>query len=172
MNLSLRTGNRLATRATWATRMILPVAFALLLGGCAPAPAPVAAEKPKPDVTKEAWYGTAVNELADMNREAVRLLESGKKDDAAAVITKGRPLAARLLLAASQPTLAATEAASDLTQLYAGMLLGNRNYGWARLEFQKNVSRWKNWKPQTEETARRLELALAGIRECDKRITE
>jgi hypothetical protein len=141
----------------------------LVLAGCAPAP--VAVEKPKPDVTKEAWYGTAVEELAGTNREAARLLKSGKKDDAAAAITKGQPVAARLL-AASQPTLAAMEAAADLDQMYAAMLLSNRNYGWARLQFQKNVSRWKNWRPQTEETARRLQLALAGIRECDKRIAE
>ena len=144
----------------------------LLLAGCAPAPvAKQAPPQPAPDITKEAWYGGAVDELAALNREAARLLAGGKKDDAAAVLTNGQPIVARLL-AASQPTLAAMKAASDHDQMYADMLLGNRNFGWARLEFQKNVSRWKNWKPQTEETARRLELAKAGIRECDKRITE
>ena len=112
-----------------------------------------------------------MDDLAAMNREAASLLKNGRKDDAAAVITKGQPVEARLL-AASQPTLAAMEAASDLDQLYAGMLLSNRNFGWARLQYQKNVSRWKNWKPQTEGTARRLELAQSGIRECDKRIAE
>ena len=150
---------------------LLGMGMAMLLAGCAPAPAPVAVQKPRPDVTKEAWYGAAVEELAGMNREAARLLQSGKKDEAAALITKGLPLEARLL-AAPKPTLGAVEAAADLDQMYAEMLLGNRNYGWARLEYQKNVSRWKNWKPQTAETARRLQLAVAGIRECDKRITE
>jgi hypothetical protein len=62
------------------------------------------------------------------------------------------------------------EAASDLDQLYAKMLLDNRNFGWARLTYQKNASRWKNWRPQTDETARRLKLAQEGIAECDRRI--
>jgi hypothetical protein len=62
------------------------------------------------------------------------------------------------------------EAASDLDQMYAGMLMGNWNFGWARLAFQKNVSRWKNWRPQTPETARRLRLAQDGIAECDRRM--
>ena len=50
------------------------------------------------------------------------------------------------------------------------MLLGNKNYGWARLAFQKNVSRWKLCKPRTPETERRLKLALDGIAECDRRM--
>jgi hypothetical protein len=104
-----------------------------------------------------------------MNREAEARLREGKSDLAAAVITQGQPLASRLL-AAPRPTLAAMEAASDLDQLYAGMLLGNRNYGWARLAFQKNASRWKNWRPTTPETARRLKLAQDGIAECDRRM--
>jgi hypothetical protein len=147
------------------------VMMALLLAACAPAPVAVEKPKPAPDITQEAWYSAGVEELAGMNREAASLLKNGKGDDAAALITKGQPLALRLL-AAPQPTLPAMEAASDLDQLYAGMLLGNRNYGWARLEFQKNVSRWKNWKPQTAETERRLALAQDGIRECDRRIAE
>ena len=104
-----------------------------------------------------------------MNRQAEGLLRDGKSDQAAALITKGQALAGRLL-AAPRPTLGAMEAASDLDQLYAGMLLANRNYGWARLAFQKNVSRWKNWRPQTDETARRLKVARDGIAECDRRI--
>ncbi len=157
-----------------ALRSSLPLTLAsvLFFVACAPAPPPVQkTQQPPPDSTKEAWYEPAVRELAGLNRDAASLLKSGMKDDAAAVLTKAQPITVRLL-AASQPTLAAMEAASDHDQMYAEMLLANRNFGWARLEFQKNVSRWKNWKPQTEETARRLELARAGIRECDQRITE
>jgi hypothetical protein len=125
--------------------------------------------KPPPDPTAEAWYGPLTAQLAAMNRQAEVLLRADKSDPAAALITQGQPLSLRLL-AAPRPTLAAMEAASDLDHLYAGMLLGNRNYGWARLAFQKNVSRWKNWRPQTPETARRLRLAQDGIAECDGRM--
>lgn len=147
--------------------LLCTVMFAALLAGCAPAPRP--APKPAPDPVTEDWYIPVTQELAAMNREAARLLREGKSDQAAAVITKGQALASRLL-AAARPTLAATEAASDLDQMYAGMLLENRNYGWARLAFQKNVSRWKNWRPQSAETARRLKLAQDGIVECDRRM--
>jgi hypothetical protein len=84
---------------------------------------------------------------------------------------KGESLSARLL-AVPRPTLAATEAASDLDQLYGQMLLSNRKYGWARLQFQKNLARWKHWRPQTPETARRLRQAESAIAECDRRIGE
>ena len=150
--------------------MILGVMMlGVLLAGCAPAPAPAPAAKVAADPVTEEWYAPATAELAVMNRQAEGLLRDGKSAQAAALITKGQALAGRLL-AAPRPTLGAMEAASDLDQLYAGMLLGNRNYGWARLSFQKNVSRWKNWRPQTEETARRLKLARDGIAECDRRI--
>lgn len=141
--------------------------FAVVLAGCAPAPAP--APKVTPDPTAEDWYGPVTAELVAMNREAEGLLRDGKGDQAAAIITKGQALVGRLL-AAPRPTLAAMEAASDLEQMYGRMLLGNRNYGWARLAFQKNVSRWKNWRPQSPEAARRLKLAQDGIAECDRRM--
>ena len=48
----------------------------------------------------------------------------------------------------SRPPLEAMEAAADNENLYAGMLLANKNFGWARLSYQKNVSRWKNWRPR------------------------
>jgi hypothetical protein len=147
-------------------RLLVPT-FAILLAACAPAPAP--APKVAVDPVTENWYAPATAELAAMNREAEALLHNGKADDAAAAITKAQPLAARLL-AAPRPTLQATEAASDNEQLYASMLLDNKNYGWARLSFQKNVSRWKNWRPQTGETARRLKLAQDGLAECDRRM--
>jgi hypothetical protein len=147
-------------------RLLLPL-FAVLLAACAPAPAP--APQPPFDPTAEDWYGPTTAQLAAMNREAEGLLREGKGDQAAAIITKGQALVSRLL-AAPRPTLAAMEAASDLDQLYGGMLLGNRNYGWARLAFQKNASRWKNWRPTTPDTARRLKMAQDGIAECDRRM--
>jgi hypothetical protein len=64
------------------------------------------------------------------------------------------------------------EAVADLDELYGRMLLSNRNYGWARLQFQKNLARWKNWQPQTPETARRLKLAASQIDECDRRLAQ
>jgi hypothetical protein len=150
-----------------------PLLFILvaLLAGCAPAPAPAPQPKAAVDPVTESWYGVATSELAASNLEAGKLLQEGKEDRAAAAITHGQGLAGRLL-AAPRPTLAAMEAASDLDQLYAKMLLTNRNYGWARLTYQKNASRWKNWRPQTEETARRLKLAQDGIAECDRRIAQ
>jgi hypothetical protein len=123
------------------------------------------------DPTTERWYGETVAELVAMNREANGFFHKGKGDEAAALIEKGEPLSARLL-SVPQPTLAATEAASDLDQLYGQMLLSNRNYGWARLLFQKNVARWKHWMPQTPETASRLKQAESAIAECDRRISQ
>ena len=126
----------------------------LFLAGCA---APPRAEQPKPDPTKEAGYAKALRELAALDREAADLLQRGRAEDAAAAITKGQPLQTRLL-AASRPTLEAMEAVSDLDDLYARMLL------------QKNRARWKNWKPQTADTMRRLQQAEDGIAECDRRL--
>jgi hypothetical protein len=65
------------------------------------------------------------------------------------------------------------EAQSDfengkLDQLYGRMLLSNRHWGWARLQFQKNLSRWKHWTPQTADIERRIKEAEAGVAECDR----
>jgi hypothetical protein len=141
------------------------VMLGALLAGCAPPPK--AAEAPPPDPTADASYGQAVGELAALGREAGGLLAKGRNDAAAAVITKGQPLITKVL-AAPHPTLAAMEAASDLDQLYGRMLLANKNYGWARLQFQKDRSRWVNWRPQTQETARRKKQAEAALAECDR----
>jgi hypothetical protein len=148
---------------------LLLVAAALAFTACAPAPSP--AERKYADQTKEPWYAQTINELSALNRQAERAFQAGKLDDASNLILKAEPLANRLL-AVTRPSLAAIEAASDLDQLYGQMLLTNRNYGWARLEFQKNRARWKSWQPQTEETARRLKLAEDAIAECDRRMTE
>jgi len=139
---------------------------AVLLAGCETAPAP-----PPGDPTKEAWYADTVAQLTAMNREAESAFASGKSDQAAALIEKGQPLMARVM-GVPQPTLEATVAASDLDQLYGSMLLANRHYGWARLLFQKNLSRWRHWQPQTPETARRFKQAKSAIAECDRHILE
>jgi hypothetical protein len=141
----------------------------LMLTACAPAPPPPQARKR--DETKEPWYGKTVEQLAAQNLKAKTLLKNGKPDDAAALIQSGEPLASRLL-AVPKPTLEAMEGASDLDDLYARMLLSNRNYGWARLFFQKNTVRWRLWTPQTPDTARRLQDAQSGIAECDRRMLQ
>ena len=142
--------------------VILAVAF---LASCEPAPGP-----PR-DVTKEPWYRDSVEQLNTMNREADSAFAAGKSDQAAALIQKGQPLVARLL-AVPNPTLEAAVAASRVDDLYGRMLLSNRHYGWARLLFQKNLSRWKHWQPQTPETARLLKQAESAIAECDRHIEE
>jgi len=141
----------------------------ILLSACAPESAP--RERVQRNPTTEPWYGKTVDELVAINRDAGEFVKNGKPDDAAALIQKGVPLSGRLI-AVQKPTLAATEAVSDLDRLYGEMLFSNRNYGWARLLFQKNVARWKYWKPQTPETARRLKEAQSAIAECDRRIGE
>ena len=144
---------------------LLVILAAAFLASCEQAPAP-----PR-DATKEPWYRDTVEQLTAMNREANSAFADGKSDQAAALIEKGQPLVARLL-SVPNPTLQATIAASDQDDLYGRMLLSNRHYGWARLLFQKNLSRWKHWQPQTPETARRLKQAESAIAECDRHIVE
>ncbi len=139
----------------------------LLFAGCA-APPP-RTEQPRPDPTKEAAYADAVEQLAGFDRQAEDLLKHGRADEAAALVSKGLPLQARLL-AAPHPTLAAMDAVSDLDDLYARLLLSNGHDVWARSFYEKNVARWKLWEPQTPDTARRLRQAQAGIAECDRRM--
>ena len=142
-------------------------ALCCVIAGCAPAPV----EKALVDPTAEASYTRNVEQLAAMFREASALVESKKLDEAGAVVTKAQPLIERLL-SVPKPTLEAIQAASDLDQLYGRMLLNNRHYGWARMLFQKNIARWKNWNPQTDETARRMKQAETGMAECDRRMAE
>jgi hypothetical protein len=135
----------------------------LLLVACGPPPPP----PPPHDATKDAWYGETVAQLAAINRDADNFFRHGKPDDAAALIQKGEPLSDQLLQVL-RPTLAAMEAASDLDDLYGRMLLSNRHFVWAQTFFQKNRARWKYWRPQTDDTARRLKIAEAQIAECEK----
>lgn len=146
---------------------VLAIFAAAFLAGCAPAPAPV--EPPKPDPTTQAWYAQTTIELAALNHAAAAFLKHRQLDRAASLITKGQPLQSRLL-SVPHPTLAAMESASDLDDLYGRSLLANRHDGWARLVFQKNLVRWKNWQPATPNTLRRLDQAKAAIAECDRRL--
>jgi hypothetical protein len=158
---------------TFSLARALPLGLTVIVGailsGCAPAPPPI--EPSKIDPTQQAWYGDAVQRLEGMNHQAEGLLKAGKADEAAAIIVAGEPWANRLL-AVPRPTLSAMEAASDRDELYGRMLLSNHNYGWARMMFQKNLARWKNWRPQTDETARHLKTTQAAIAECDRRMAE
>lgn len=133
---------------------------------CAPPPTPVA-EQPKADPTADDQYHLAIDELVAINKEADALFRHGKFDAAAELVAKGQPLENRLL-AAPRPTLAAMEASSDLDDLYGRLLLRNQHYDWASSIFQKNVIRWKAWKPPTEDTARRLQAARAAVAECER----
>ena len=145
------------------------VLTAAILASCAPPPRPV--ETPKPDVTLDASYGQTVDQLNALTRTAEQLFQSGDAGKAGALVVDAQPLLNRLL-SATHPTLAAMQAVSDSDRLYCRMLLANRHYGWARLLFQKEVTRWKTWKPQTAETALRLKTALDGLAECDRRLQQ
>ena len=144
---------------------LLCIFAAAFLASCEQTPPP-----PR-DATKEPWYRETVEQLTAANREADSAFAAGKSDRAAKLIEKGQPLVARLL-AVPNPTLEAAVAASDQDDLYGRMLLSNRHYGWARLLFQKNLSRWKHWQPQTPDTARRVKQAESAIAECDRHILE
>lgn len=140
-----------------------------ILTGCSQPPAAV--PQTKQNASQQPWYGEAVEKLKTLARDAESALGSGKADQAAALITEGQPISTRLL-AVEKPTLAALEAASDLDDLYGRMLLSNKHYGWARLVFQRNVARWKNWKPETPETIRRRTHAEEAIAQCDREMVK
>jgi tRNA A37 N6-isopentenylltransferase MiaA len=148
----------------------LALAAALLasfwMGACSSAPPPAARDAALPP-----WYAQTIDQLTELNRRADSAFQSGKSDDAAAIIKEAQSLAARLL-SVPRPSLAAAEAASDVDDLYGRMLLANRHYAWAQMFFQKNRSRWKNWTPQTPETARRRQQAESAIADCQRHLTD
>jgi len=139
----------------------------MMLAGCGSGRAPSEAA----DATREGWYAKTVEQLAAIDKEAESDFQAGKPDQAAALIEKGLPMEEKLV-SVNHPTLEAAEAASDLDDLYGRMLLSNRHFGWARLQFQKNLSRWKHWSPQTVDTVRRVQQAAAEITECDRRMEQ
>ena len=160
MNLST-TGN---LSYAVGVRFLLILAAAALLCSCS---APTPAEAPKKDPTADPSYGIAIQELAAMGQQADQLMKGGRTPEAATIINNGQPLLEKLL-AAPHPTLEAMQAVSDFDHLYGRLLIGNGYVGSARMLFQKNVTRWKTWKPQTDETARRLKQAEDDIAECDR----
>lgn len=146
---------------------ILAVSALAITIGCAPPDPPQA----KLDPTTSHSYLKSLDELAALAAKAQERWKVGDKDQASALITRAQPLAAKAL-AVPRPPLLALEAASDLDQLYATMLLANRHYGWARMTFQKDAARWKNRRPQTPDTERRLQSAKQGIADCDRKIAQ
>ena len=147
----------------WLRCLLISLVF---LAACGPPAPPGAAADP----TRESWYAQSTRELAGLDRQAEAEFAAGKSDDAAALIEKGQPIEKKLV-SVNHPTLEAVEAASDLDDLYGRMLLKNRHYGWARLMFQKNLSRWRHWSPQTEESKKRYQRAAAEIEQCDQEMT-
>jgi hypothetical protein len=143
---------------------------ALALVGCGPAPSTPSASASS-STAEPPGYSEDLRQLAALNQEASVLLKEGKADKAGDAITKAQPVMTRLL-SVRHPALAAMEAASDLDDLYGRMLLANRHYGWARMQFQKNLARWKNWVPQTPDTERRRKVAESAIAECDRKMVE
>ena len=147
-------------RATYAV-----AAAALLLAGCGPAPRQ--SQAPQADPTADPAYVEATQHLANLDRAAAQYFQAGNSQEADAIVTSALPIQKRLL-AAPRPTLAAMEAVADLDRIYGKILISNGYYADARMLFQKNITRWKTWKPQTPDTERRLEEATADIAECDK----
>ena len=152
-------------KVSYRKLVLIPV---FLLVACSSAPRPAAA---LPDPTMEAWYGPMVARVNALGADAQGLVKADNFDDAAARITEALPLVKRLI-SVPRPNLAAMEAASDIDDLYARMLMRNGHLGWARLQFQKNVARWRIWRPQTDETRRRREQAEAAMLECDRRLAQ
>lgn len=144
-------------------RALLVISF-IALAACGPP----SVETVK-DPTQQPEYQQNLSQLQAVNAEARDLFQKGNLDAASEKVLRGQGLANRLLSVA-EPSLAVEEAASDVTDLYGRMLLRNRHYGWARLEFQKNRARWKAWKPQTPESQRRFSEAEAAMAECDRLI--
>lgn len=138
---------------------------AAALSGCGSPPP--AAKAPKVDPTTEGWDSESTQRLANLDRAAEQYFKAGHFPEVDSIITGAQSLETRLL-AAPRPTLEAMEAVADLDRIYGKRLVLNGYFGEARLLFQKNVTRWKTWKPQTPETDRRLREANTDIAECDK----
>ena len=144
--------------------LFLPALF--LLAACgAPAPQKKAPVEP----SKESWYQPAIEELRSVNAAIARFADAGEYDKAARAIIHGQELEAKLL-SSSHPPLEAAIAVSDLEDIYGRMMLAQKKYGWARLVFQKNLARWKYWRPITDDSQARMERARQQIIECDRGI--
>lgn len=149
---------------------LVAILLASLAACGSPAPTPAGA-KPKPDPTTTADYAEAVKRLTALDRTAEDAFKHGRSKEAADAINQGQPYQG-FVLAAPHPTLAAMQAASDLDDLYARMLLAGHRDGWARMFYQKNLARWRTWRPESPESAKRLRQAQDGIAECDRRLSK
>ena len=154
-------------QAKKAVSPVSALAVALLCGACSGTPEP-ARLLPR-DASHEVWYSTATTELTELTAHAKQDFKTGKVDAASVLIQQGETVSARLM-SIPRPSLAAFEATSDLDELYGQMLFHNRHYGWARLQFQKNLARWKHVQPQTADSGRRSVSAQAQIEQCDRAI--
>jgi hypothetical protein len=148
-------------------KALAPIAVLTLLAACGP----TLYMPPKPDPTKAPEYAEAVDRLAALDRQAEAAFKAGRTQEAASDITQGQPYQS-FLLSAPRPTLPAMEAASDLDDIYARMMLAGHRDGWARMFYQKNAARWRTWKPESPESAARLRQAEAGLAECDRRLKQ
>jgi hypothetical protein len=134
-----------------------------ILSGCGAEPP--AAAPPQQDETTLPWYTETVARVTAATKQATDAFEHGKPDDASSLILQAEPQVSQLL-AVLHPTLEATIAAADLDALYARMLFSSRHYEWAQFLYQKNVARWKYWKPLTPDTERRMKEAQAQVEAC------
>ena len=132
------------------------------------APPPERAESTlRRDLSADQGYLDTIQRLSALNRKAAASLESGARDQAAALVKQGLPLSAELLQV-NRPTLGAMEAVSDLDHLYGKLLLSKGYPVWARQMFVTNAVRWRQWKPESEDTLRRRREAEKAIAECDR----
>lgn len=136
----------------------------LLLCSCA---APNKQAPPAADPLQNADYRTSLERVQALNRQAYEHWRNGERDAAAQLLKQAQPLVQQLL-ESRRPPLAAFEAASDFDQLYAQLLMANRHFPWARQIFMTDVVRWRNWKPETDDTVRRRKAAEEGVAACDK----
>lgn len=150
----------MAVRRIW---MGLMLAVSLWVS-CA---APNKQAPPAADPLQSPEYRATLEQVQTLNQRAQEHWQKGERDPAAQLLKQAQPLVQRLL-ESRRPPLAAFEAASDFDQLYANMLMSNRHFPWARQMFMTDVVRWRNWKPETEDTVRRRKVAEAGVAACDK----
>jgi len=153
-----------------ASRNLPALALALLvfaLSACTPRDTPVLV--PPADPMQKESYRDALAQLRNWNAEAAAHWQKGEKDLAAAALKQAQPLA-KELLDARRPPREAFEAVSDFDQLYAAVLLANGHTVWARQIYMTNAVRWRNWKPETEDTRRRRDEAERGVAEADRKL--
>ncbi len=153
-----------------ASRNLPALALALLvlaLSACTSRDTPVLV--PPADPMQKESYRDALAQLRKWNAEAATHWQKGEKDLAAAALKQAQPLA-KELLDARRPPREAFEAVSDFDQLYAAVLLANGHTVWARQIYMTNAVRWRNWKPETEDTRRRRDEAEKGVAEADRKL--